>query len=230
MTGTIVNAAAIIFGAAFGLLFKRGIPERVSCTIMQGIGLAVILVGLSMALQTKQILVVILSLVLGGLTGEILNIEGGLDRLGKWLESKVGGGTGDVGRAFVTTSLIYCVGAMSIMGSIEDGLNKNPQILFTKSALDGISAVVFASTMGIGVAFSAFPVFIYQGSITLLAALIKDLLSPAAVSEMTAVGGLLIVGIGLNILNIKKIKVGNLLPSIFYAIPLAFFLPKIIPS
>lgn len=230
MSGTIVNAAAIILGAAVGLLFKKGIPERVKCTIMQGIGLAVLLVGLSMALQTKQILVVILSLVLGGLTGELLNIEGGLDRLGKWLESKVGGGTGELGKAFVTTSLIYCVGAMAIMGSIEDGLNSNPQILFTKSALDGISAVVFASTMGIGVAFSSFPVFFYQGSITLLASLVKGFLSPAAVAEMTATGGLLIVGIALNILQIKEIKVGNLLPAIFFAIPLAFLLPKVIPA
>lgn len=230
MLGTVVNTAAIILGAAFGLFFKKGIPERVKRTIMQGLGLAVLLVGFSMSLQTKQILVVILSLVLGGLTGELLNIEGGLARLGKWLESKVGEEAGEVGKAFVTTSLIYCVGAMAIMGSIEDGLNNNPQILFTKAALDGISAVVFASTMGIGVAFSSFPVFIYQGSITLLAALVKGALSPAAVAEMTATGGLLIVGIALNILNIKDIKVGNLLPSIFYAIPLAFLLPKIIPA
>lgn len=230
MLGTLVNTAAIICGAAFGLLFRRGIPERVSCTIMQGIGLAVILVGLSMAMQTKQILVVILSLVLGGLTGELLNIEGGLARLGRWLESKVGGTAGDVGKAFVTTSLIYCVGAMAIMGSIEDGLNGNPQILFTKAALDGISAVVFASTMGLGVAFSAVPVFLYQGSITLLASLVKGGLSPAAVAEMTATGGLLIVGIALNILGIKEIKVGNLLPAIFYAVPLTFLLAKIVPA
>lgn len=230
MLGTVVNAAAIILGAAFGLSFKKGIPERVKHTIMQGIGLAVLLVGLSMALQTKQILVVILSLVLGGLTGELLNVEGGLARLGTWLETKVGGGAGEVGKAFVTTSLIYCVGAMAIMGSIEDGLNDNPRILFTKAALDGISAVVFASTMGIGVAFSSLPVFVYQGSITLLAALVKGALSPAAVAEMTATGGLLIVGIALNILNMKEIKVGNLLPSIFYAIPLAFLLPKILPA
>lgn len=230
MLGTVVNTAAIICGAAFGLMFRKGIPERVRCTIMQGIGLAVILVGLSMALQTKQILVVVLSLVLGGVTGELLNIEGGLARLGKWLESKMGGGTGEVGKSFVTCSLIYCVGAMAIMGSIEDGLNNNPQILFTKSALDGISAVVFASTMGIGVIFSSVPVFLYQGSITVLASLVKGVLGPAAVAEMTATGGLLIVGIALNILGIKEIKVGNLLPSVFYAVPLAYLLARLIPA
>jgi len=227
--GTIVNVAAIAFGAAFGLLFRKGISEKVSCTIMQGIGLAVLLVGSSMALQTKQVLVVILSMILGGLTGGLLNIEGGLARLGKWLEEKIGGETGEVGKAFVTASLIYCVGAMAIMGAIEDGLNNNPQILFAKAALDGISAIVFASTMGIGVIFSLFPVFIYQGSITLLAVYVKGFLVPDAVVEMTATGGLLIVGIALNILGIKDIKVGNLLPAIFYALPLTLLLSKIIP-
>lgn len=230
MIGTIVNTAAIIIGAAFGLLFRKGIPERIRSTIMQGIGLAVLLVGLSMAIKTNNILAVILSLVIGGLAGELLNIEGGLARIGQWLESKIGGTTGEVGRAFVTTSLIYCVGAMAIMGSIEDGLNNNPQILFAKSALDGISAVVFASTMGIGVAFSAIPVLLYQGSITLTASLAKDFLNPAAVAEMTAVGGLLIVGIAMNILGIKEIKVGNLLPAIFFAIPITNLLTKVIPA
>jgi len=159
----------------------------------------------------------------------LLNVEGGLARLGKWLEEKVGGETGEVGKAFVTTSLIYCVGAMAIMGSIEEGLNNNHQILFAKAALDGISAVVFASTMGIGVVFSLFPVLIYQGSITLLAAFVKGFLSPAAVAEMTATGGLLIVGIAFNMLGIKDIKVGNLLPAIFYALPFTVLLSKIIP-
>lgn len=230
MVGTIVNAAAIILGTVMGMFFKKGIPERVKQTILQGLGLAVLLVGLQMSLQTQQVLVVVISLGLGGLTGELLNIEGGLNRLGKWLESKVGGVKGETGKAFVTASLIYCVGAMAIMGSIEDGLYNNPRILLTKAALDGISAVVFASTMGPGVAFSALPVFLYQGSITLLAAYVKVFLSTAAVAEMSATGGLLIVGIGLNILNVAEIKVGNLLPAIFYAIPLAFLLPKIIPA
>lgn len=230
MVGTFVNAAAIILGTITGLVFKKGIPERVRRTILQGIGLAVILIGLQMSLQTRQVLVVVISLVLGGLTGELLNIEGGLKRLGQRLESKVGSAQGDTGKAFVTTSLIYCVGAMAIMGSIEDGLYNNPGILLTKAALDGISAIVFASTMGPGVAFSAFPVLVYQGSITLLAAHVKGFLSAAAVAEMSATGGLLIVGIGLNILNIVEIKVGNLLPAIFYAIPLAFLLPRIIPA
>lgn len=227
MTGTIVNAAAIVAGAMAGLLFRKGLPDRVRDTIMQGLGLAVILIGIQMSIQSQQILVVVASLVLGGLTGVILNIEGWLDRLSGWVDAKAGGSAGEAGRAFVTTSLIYCVGAMAIMGSIESGLNNNHQILYTKAALDGVSAALFASTMGPGVAFSAIPVFIYQGSITLLAGLSKGYLSEAAVLEMSAVGGLLIVGIGINILDIREIKVGSLLPAIFYAIPLAFWLPKI---
>ncbi|MDD4334019.1 MAG: DUF554 domain-containing protein [Desulfotomaculaceae bacterium] len=228
MTGTIVNASAIVLGALVGLLFRKGMPERMRNTIMQGLGLAILLIGLQMSLQSQEILVVVISMVLGGLTGELLNIEGWLDRLGRWVDIKVGGATGEAGKAFVTTSLIYCVGAMAIMGSLEAGLNNNHQILFTKAALDGVSAALFASTMGLGVAFSALPVFVYQGSITLLAASLKGLLSPAAVLEMSATGGLLIVGIGINILGIKEIKVGNLLPAVFYALPLAYWLPTVI--
>lgn len=227
MTGTIVNAAAIVAGAMAGLLFRKGLPDRVRDTIMQGLGLAVILIGIQMSIQSQQILVVVASLVLGGLTGVILNIEGWLSRLSSWVDAKAGGSAGEAGRAFVTTSLVYCVGAMAVMGSIESGLNNNHQILYTKAALDGVSAALFASTMGPGVAFSAIPVFIYQGSITLLAGLLKGYLSEAAVLEMSAVGGLLIVGIGINILGIREIKVGSLLPAIFYAIPLACWLPKI---
>jgi uncharacterized membrane protein YqgA involved in biofilm formation len=228
LTGTIVNAAAIVAGAMAGLLFRKGLPDRMRDSIMQGLGLAVILIGIQMSIQSQQILVVVASLVLGGLTGEILNIEGWLGRLSNWVDAKAGGSAGEAGRAFVTTSLIYCVGAMAVMGSIESGLNNNHQILYTKAALDGVSAALFASTMGPGVAFSAIPVFIYQGSITILAGLSKGYLSEAAVLEMSAVGGLLIVGIGINILGIREIKVGSLLPAIFYAIPLASWLPKII--
>lgn len=229
MLGTIVNVAAIAVGAGLGLLFKKGISKKVSSTIMQGIGLAVLLIGLSMAIQSKQMLVVIISLALGGLTGELLDIEGGLARLGKWLEEKVGGEAGEVSKGFISSSLIFCVGAMSILGAIEDGLNNNHQVLFAKAALDGISSIVFASTMGIGVIFSSFPVLIYQGSITFLAALVKGLLSPEAVVEMTATGGLLIVGIALNMLGIANIKVGNLLPAIFFAVPIALLFPRILP-
>lgn len=216
MVGTIVNTTAIIAGSVLGIFLKKGISEKVKNTVVQGIGLAVVLIGLQMGLQTKNVLVVIFSLVLGGLLGELIGIESLLSRLGHRLELVLRAG-GDFTRSFVSASLIYCVGAMAIVGSIEDGLNGNPRILFVKSLLDGTTAVIFSSSMGIGVIFSAVPVFLYQGSITLLAPYLKEVLSASAIAEITAAGGLLILAIGLNILGVKEIKVGNLLPAIFFA-------------
>ncbi|MEG6522723.1 DUF554 domain-containing protein [Desulfotomaculum sp. 1211_IL3151] len=227
MTGTIVNAAAIVAGTAVGLLLRKGISESVKDTVMTGIGLAVALIGFKMAFKTENELIVILSLVAGGVLGELLNIEGGLAKLGTFLESKVGGGSGEgeIAKAFVTTSLIYCVGAMGIMGALEDGLTGNAATLYAKSLLDGISAIVFTTTMGFGVVFSSIPVLIYQGSITLAAGGLKALLTPSMINEMTATGGLLIVGIASNILGIKPIKVGNLLPAILMALLFSWLWP-----
>ena len=220
MLGTIVNALAIIFGAILGNFLKSGFPERIKATVMQGIGLVVILIGLSMALKTQNVLVVTLSIVIGGVIGELLRIEDGLNRFGQRLERRFGSDDGHFSKAFVTASLIYCVGAMAIMGSLESGLTGNHSTLFVKSILDGITSIVFASSMGIGVAFSAIPVFLYQGGITLAAAYIKPFLTDAIIREMTATGGLLIFGIGINMLFNGKvqIKIGNLLPGIFVAI------------
>ncbi len=218
MLGTIVNSIAIIIGALLGNLLKQGIPERIKETIMQGIGLAVLLIGISMTLETNNVLIIILSLVIGGVVGEKLKIEEKLDTLGSWLERKAGQEKGDVAKGFVTASLVYCVGAMAIMGALESGLTGQHNTLYAKSALDGITSIIFASSMGLGVAFSSIPVFLYQGSITLGASLIKGFLNDAVVTEMTATGGLLILGIGINMLGLKKIKVGNLLPAIFAAI------------
>ncbi|MDO7787265.1 DUF554 domain-containing protein [Desulforamulus aquiferis] len=227
MTGTIVNAVAILLGTAIGLLFRKGISQSVNNTVMSGIGLAVALIGFKMAFKTENELIVILSLVIGGIIGEILNIEGWLARAGSFLEKKVGGQNGEVSKAFVTTSLIYCVGAMAIMGAIEDGLTGNATTLYAKSLLDGTSAVIFTTTMGFGVAFSAIPVFLYQGSITLMASGLKNFLTPSMINEMTATGGLLIVGIASNILGIRTFKVGNLLPAIGVAIFLAWLWTKL---
>ncbi|MCD5406361.1 MAG: DUF554 domain-containing protein [Desulfotomaculum sp.] len=218
MVGTLVNVAAIVAGATIGALLKRGIPAETQKTIMQGLGLAILLIGFKMAWQTQNELIPILSLVTGAILGECLNIEKKLNDFGDWLEMKVGGKQGTIGKAFVTTSLIYCVGAMAIMGALEDGLTGQPQILYVKAALDGISAIIFTATLGIGVIFSAIPVFIYQGSITVLAEFIKVFLTESMMTEMNATGGLLIVGIGINILGIKKIKVANMLPAIFFAV------------
>ncbi|MDP4125542.1 MAG: DUF554 domain-containing protein [Bacillota bacterium] len=229
MLGTIVNTLAIVLGGLLGLLFGQALPEKMKRTVIQGIGLSVLLIGSSMALQTKNPLIVIASLVIGGIIGEGIDIELRLQHLGGWLEGKLSKGGPAVGftKAFVTTSLIYCVGAMAIMGSLESGLKGNHNILFAKSMLDGISAIVFASSMGIGVLVSAIPVFFYQGAITLTAGLLQGVLSPQVISEMGATGGLLIVGIGINILEIKEIKVGNLLLGIFIAIPITILFTKL---
>ncbi|MHB8125089.1 MAG: DUF554 domain-containing protein [Desulfitobacteriaceae bacterium] len=223
MLGTIINVLSIIIGGLIGLIFGKAFPEKMKNTVIHGIGLAVLLIGGSMALQTKNHLIIIGSLVLGGIVGEIIDIEFRLQQLGKWLEKKItrGEGIGQFTKAFVTSSLIYCVGAMSIMGALESGLKGNNSILYAKAMLDGVSSIVFASSLGIGVILSALPVLIYQGGISLSAGLIQGVLSGSVVNEMSATGGLLIVAIGLNILEIKEIKVGNLLPGIFMAIPLS---------
>ncbi|MTI80682.1 MAG: DUF554 domain-containing protein [Firmicutes bacterium] len=222
MLGTIVNVAAITAGVCVGTIFKKGISTKAQDTIMQGLGLVVVLIGLKIAWQTQNEIILILSLALGGMLGEYLAIEDKLENIGRWLESKVGANHGAVAKAFVTTSLIYCVGAMAIMGAIEDGLTGQPKTLFAKSAIDGISSIIFTTTMGIGVIFSVIPVFIYQGSITLLAEYVKVFLTSGMITEMNATGGLLIIGIGINILGIKKIKVGNMLPAVIFAVLLVW--------
>lgn len=226
MTGTIVNTVAIIIGASAGVLLKRGISERYKTTVIQGLSLAVVVIGLQMALQTKNILIMVLSLVLGGLTGELFKIEDRLSAFGNKIEALFGSNGGSFTKGFVTASLVYCVGAMAIVGSIQDGINGNSGTLFLKSLLDGVSSIVFASTLGIGVAFSALPVFLYQGTITILAQHLQGVLTPPIIGELTATGGVLIMAIGLRLLEIKDIKVGNLLPAVGYSLLLAAFIPK----
>jgi len=221
MLGTIVNSLAIVVGGFLGLVVRGGLGEKSKETVLHGLGLAIILIGFSKAIETNNPLVVIGSLVLGGLTGEWLDIEGRLYSLASKAEKAFIRGESKLGQAFVNTSLIYCVGAMAITGSIESGLTGNHATLFAKAMLDGISAIVFASTMGVGVVFSAVSVFLYQGGITMLAGTVANWLTQAAIVEMSAAGGLLIVAIGINILELKRIRLGNLLPAMFYAAILA---------
>lgn len=228
MLGTIINAAAIGTGSLVGTLLKKGLPERISRTVLQGISLAVVLIGVQMALQTKNPLVVVGSLALGGLAGAGLRLEDRLEALGKRVESRFSAGEKGAGekgfaRAFVTSSLVFCVGAMAIMGALEDGLTGNHRTLIAKALIDGIASVVFASTMGIGVLFSAVPVFLYQGGITLAARAVNPYLSPVVVAEITSTGGLLIVAIGLNLLGAARIRVADLLPAVFAAAVISFF-------
>lgn len=218
LTGTIVNGLAIVVASLIGLLV-RNIPEQMKTTIMQALALAVVVLGIGMTLKSEQFLIVIGSLVLGGIIGEKMDLEGGLNRLGGWIETKVGSKeNGSVAKGFVTATLIYVVGAMAILGALDSGLRGDHSVLFTKSMLDGFSAIIFTSTLGIGVIFSAIPVVLYQGGIALLATQINqfvpEVLMNTFITEMTATGGVMIVAIGLNILGIIHIRVANLLPSI----------------
>ncbi|NLL82321.1 MAG: DUF554 domain-containing protein [Tissierellia bacterium] len=221
MLGTIVNVITIIIGTFLGIILKKGIKDKYKNTIMDGIGLSVSIIGITGAIETNNIILVIISVVIGSIIGEMIDIDLRLDNLGHTMESKFGKGDSNFSKGFVTASLIYLIGAMAVVGSLESGLTGNHETLFAKSILDGIMSIVLGSTLGIGVAFSTIPVFIYQGAITLLASSVKDLLTPAAVTEMSAVGGILILAIGLNQLGLKKIKVANMLPAIF--IPILYY-------
>jgi len=219
--GIIVNAIAIIIGGLIGTFIRGGLKEKYKETVMNGIGLTVIIIGITGAIKSENMILVIISVVLGSIIGEAIGIEARLDRVGNSLEKRFGQGNSNFSKGFVTASLVYCVGAMAIVGSLESGLLGNNDTLFAKSVLDGISSIVFASTLGAGVIFSAIPVFVYQGAIMLSASMLKDLLISEIILEMSAVGGILIMGIGVNILGINEIKVGNMTPGIF--IPLMYF-------
>lgn len=223
MKGTIVNVVAIFLGCSVGLILKSKFPEKIEKIIMQALGLASLLIGMQMAIKADNILLVIFSLVIGGVIGEIIDIEAGLERFGERIKRKFKSNNTSERfvEGFLTASLLYCVGSMAIMGAIKEGLSGNPDILYAKSLLDGVTSIAFTAAMGIGVLFSVITVFLYQGGITLLARTIKDFLSPEIINEMTAVGGILIWGIGFGLLGIKKIKVGNLLPAILVAAFLA---------
>lgn len=222
MFGTVVNALAIVGGSLAGLMLRGGIPRAYAETIMQAVGLAVILIGLKGAMASDALLLVIGCIAVGSLMGEAMGIEDRLERLGNWMERRFAReGEDGLSRGFVAASLLFCVGSMAIVGSLESGLTGNHQTLFAKSVLDGVSSVIFASTMGLGVLFSAGSVLAYQGLITLGASLVKPLLSPPVVAQMSAVGGLLIAALGFNILEFKKIKVGNMLPAVF--LPVIWF-------
>ena len=227
MLGTIVNALAIIAGSLLGLLLNRGIPANYRNGVMSGVGLAVILIGLKGALSSESLMIVIFSVIIGAVIGEFLGIEEKLEGLGKYLERKVAAKSSEqssFARGFVTASLVFCVGSMAIVGSLESGLTGNHQTLFAKSVLDGVTSIIFASTLGLGVLFSSLAVFFYQGLITVMAVILKSYLVPEAIDQMSSVGGLLILAIGFNLLKITTIRVGNLLPGIFLPLLYLFLL------
>lgn len=228
----IAGAFACLLWLILGILLRNGLPEAYSEIIMQGIGLAVVVIGITNSLETNSMVLVIISLTIGGIIGQAIGIERRLDNLGMLVQKKLKGDENStVSQGFVSASLIFCVGAMAIVGSLDAGLKGNYLTLYAKSILDGITSVVLASTLGIGVLFSAASVFLYQGAITLAAGFLAPYLSDAVVAEMTAIGGILIIGIGLSMLKIRKFNIGNLLPAILIPplyFPLADFIRQLL--
>jgi len=225
MTGTFVNTLAVIAGSFIGLILKKGIPQRFSDSIMKAVALCVIYIGIDGSLEGEKTLVTIISLALGALIGELLKLDDRINLLGKKLEEKISKNKTEdntIAKGFVTASLLFCVGAMAIVGSLESGINQNHEILFSKSLLDFISAIIFSASMGIGVIFSAVFVFLYQGIIALLANAVSPYLTTACINEMTSAGSILIMAIGFNMLGITKIKIMDMLPAVF--IPVIIFL------
>ncbi|MGN0661226.1 MAG: DUF554 domain-containing protein [Oscillospiraceae bacterium] len=225
MLGVVVNSAVIILGTVIGLLFKKGFPKRVSDAVMTAVGLCVVYIGIDGALEGENALVTIISMVLGTILGTVIDIDKYLNKLGEAVSKRFaskGGQSVTFAEAFVNSSLLFCVGAMAIVGSLNAGIFGNNEMLFTKSVLDFCSSIIFASTLGIGVAFSAVLVFAYQGTIVLLAKAISPLLTQSVINELTCVGSIMIIAIGLNMLGITKIKVANFLPALVF--PVLFYL------
>ncbi len=217
LTGTLVNTATVILGSILGMLLGKGLPERLNKGLMTAIGFCTAYIGISGCLKGQNTLVIILSLVLGTLVGEGFDLDKQINRFGGWVEKKLnrGGGHLSVAEGFVNASLLFCVGAMTIVGSLNSGLTGDHTMLYAKACLDLISTTVFASTMGVGVTLAAAGVLVLQGGIALLAHLIAPFLGDAVIAEMTAVGSLLIIGLSLNLLGIAKLKIMNFVPAIF---------------
>ncbi len=235
MLGTIVNAAAIVVGGAIGLLLKKGLPKKIADTLMVGLGLCTLYIGISGCLAGENTLVLIVSMVIGTIIGEAIDLDDKINRLGRFLEKKFAGKTEEtsetvqqkkvsVAEGFVTSSLLFCVGAMAIVGSLQSGLTGNHETLYAKSMLDFVAAIIFASTLGAGVMLSASLLFLYQGSITLLAQFIEPFLTEPVIAEMNCVGNVIIIGLATNMLGISKFKVMNFVPAIFLPILLCRFL------
>lgn len=242
LTGTIINSLAILAGSLLGLVLQAvthrsskdvdvgGIGGRLQTIVMEGMSLCVLYIGISGSLKGQNTLIAIISIAIGAVVGELLDLDRRMHTLGDWVQAKTARlihtqeGAPSVADGFVAASLLFCVGAMAIVGSLENGLTGNYDTLKAKSVIDGIAAIVFASSLGVGVAFSAAAIFVYQGAISLAAGLLAPLLSDTVIAEMTCVGSLLIVALSLNMLNVTKIKVMNLVPAIFLPILLCTFM------
>jgi hypothetical protein len=223
MLGTLINSASIILGSILGLMIGSRLSKNITNIIFQALGLVVLLLGITMAIKTSNIMILFFSIVLGSLLGEWIDIDKRLNSMGEKIRKKIKIGNKKFTEGFIAASLLFCIGSLAILGPIQEGLGNGFNILLVKSGLDGFASIAFAATFGIGVIFSFIPVLIYQGSVTLLAYWLHNFLSEVIINELNAVGGLLLIGLSINILEIKKLKVANMLPSLIVVVILAYF-------
>ena len=216
MIGTLVNTGAVILGSSIGLVFKKALPEKYQTIYFQAVGLFTLLLGVKMSLDIAAPLLVVLSLVLGGMTGEAVKLEARVEQLGIWIKAKTNSQNDKFTDGLTTAFLLFCMGAMTITGAIEEGFGKTSDLLLTKSVMDFFSSVMLASALGMGVLFSAFLLLAFQGGITLLVSLIGKNIPSEIISEMTVVAGIILIGLGINLLEIKKLKIINLLPALLF--------------
>ena len=223
MLGTLVNVGAVIAGSLLGLVIHKRMPEKITKLVFQAIGLFTLFLGFTMAGKTSNYLIMIFSLVIGSIIGELLNIEKQINKLSDWLKAKSGSSNAKFSEGFLASFLLFCMGSMTILGAIEEGMGGSPDLLLAKSVLDGFSSIALAAAMGVGVLFSAIPLLIYQGGLTLFAGYLQDYLTTPMINELSAVGGIILIGLGINILEIKQIRVINMVPALLMAVLLAWW-------
>lgn len=214
MIGTLVNTAAVIVGGAIGLLLKKNMPQRITTIYFQAVGLFTLAIGISMVVKMDHILIVVASMALGSLLGEWLNIEAGAEKLSEYLKKKFRIGSDKFSEGLITAFLLFCIGSMTILGTIQEGTGGSSDLLFTKSLMDFFSAILLASAFGFGVIISAIPLFIFQTILTLIAMYAGQFFTPEIIQGLTSVGGILLIGLGINILEIKKLRIMNMLPAL----------------
>ena len=226
MIGTLVNTAAVIVGGTIGLLLKKSMPERVTTIYFQAVGLFTLAIGISMVVKMEHILIVVSSLAIGSLLGEWLNIEAGAERMSAYLKRKFRIGNDKFSEGLITAFLLFCIGSMTILGTIQEGTGGSSDLLFTKSLMDFFSGMLLASAFGVGVVVSAIPLFLFQGTLTLLAMFAGSFFTPTIILGLTSVGGILLIGLGINILEIKKLRIMNMLPALLVVVLLLWIFVK----
>ena len=225
ITGTLVNAGAVVAGSIIGLIIHSRMPEKINRIVFQAIGLFTLVLGFSMALKCNRYLIMVFSLVLGGIAGELIDIDRAFNRMSDYLKKRLNISHEGFTEGLITAFFLFCMGSMTILGAFEEGLGGEPTLLMTKSVLDGFSSVALAASLGVGVLISVVPLLVFQGGLTLFAFWLHDFFTPEMITAISGVGGVLLIGLGISILDIKKIKVANLLPALLFIVILAYFFP-----